>query len=398
VTGSAPLMSVIIIVKNNEDLLPRAIESVLAQTQDDLELIVVNDGSTDGTDKIIDSFKEKDSRVKPQHLETNLGRSSARNIGLDNSSGKYVTFLDADDYLPETSIADLSSTAETNRSDLVFAKIRPFESKTGKWIQHHYTDVFMGQERHDFNLRDYPELLNNHSIVGRCFRREYLNEHDIRFSTRRRNAEDVTFSFYSAFHAQHISIIPQKTVYYYSVGNFLATANRSKVEDARDSIIETIDFTLRHADADLIETMHKKAAIFAGNLGRAKQVFGMTEELRDFLPSLLPLVDRAPEEMLDTLQPYYQRFARAIRAFDFDRAYYLFENKYRFNEYMDVTESASSSGAAMQSAESRISRLINQNQRLAIELDVLYSSRSWRITAPIRRLGQIYRRLTGKLS
>ena len=73
--------------------------------------------------------------------------------------------------------------------------------------------------------------------------------------------------------------------------------------------------------------MHKKSAIFAGNLGRAKEVFGMTTELRDFLPSLVPLVDRAPEELLDTLQPYYQRFARAIRAFDFDRAYYLFENK-----------------------------------------------------------------------
>ena len=54
-------MSVIIIVKNNEDLLPRAIESVLAQTQEDLELIVVNDGSTDRTGGIIDSFRSNDS-------------------------------------------------------------------------------------------------------------------------------------------------------------------------------------------------------------------------------------------------------------------------------------------------------------------------------------------------
>lgn len=397
-TGPAPLMSVIIIVKNNEDLLPRAIESVLAQTQEDLELIIVNDGSTDSTGDIIDSFKKTDSRIKPQHLETNLGRASARNIGLDNSRGKYVTFLDADDYLPETSITDLSSAAEKHQSDMVFAKIKPFDGKTGKWIQHHYTDIFMGQERHDFNLHDYPDLLNNHSIVGRCFRRQYLNEHNIRFSTKRRNAEDVTFSFYSAFHAKRMTIIPQKTVYYYSVGNFLATANRSKVEDARDSIIETIDYTLNHADVNVIETMHKKSAIFAGNLGRAKEVFGMTTELRDFLPSLVPLVDRAPEELLDTLQPYYQRFARAIRAFDFDRAYYLFENKYRFNDYMAVTKNPSNSGAAIESAESRINRLINQNQRLAIELDVLYNSRSWRITAPIRKFGQIYRRLTGKLA
>lgn len=397
-TGPTPLISIIIIVKNNEDLLPRAIESVLAQTQKDLELIIVNDGSTDGTGNIIDSFKKADPRVKPQHLETNLGRSSARNIGLDHSCGKYVTFLDADDYLPETAIADLSNAAEEHQSDIVFGKIKPFDSKTGKWIPHHYTDIFMGQERHDFKLHDYPELLNNHSIVGRCFRTQYLNEHKIRFSTKRRNAEDVTFSFYSTFHAHRMSIIPKKTVYYYSVGNFLATANRSKVEDARDSIIETIDYTLLHAEDNVIDTIYKKSAIYAGNLGRAKEVFGMTAELRDYLPSLVPLVDRAPEEILDTLQPYHQRFARAIRAFDFDRAYYLFENKHRFNDYMSIVQRPSSGESSLESADSRINKLINQNQRLAIELDVLYNSKSWRITASIRKVAQMFRRLTGKLA
>jgi glycosyltransferase involved in cell wall biosynthesis len=398
VSSTNPMMSVIIIVKNNETLLPRAIESVLAQTQNDLELIIVNDGSTDNTSSIIDSFQKRDYRVQPYHLESNVGRSSARNIGLDASHGKYVTFLDADDYLPETAIADLLSTSEGHQSDIVFAHIKPFDNETGKWLPHHYTDVFMHRERHGIKLQDCPELLYNHSIVGRGFRRDFLNKYGIRFSTQRRNAEDVTFSFYSEFNAQRMSIIPDKTVYYYSVGNFLATANKSKVEDARDSVIETLDFALQNGEKHIINTMHKKSVIFAGNLGRAKEVFGITEELHNFLPSLVPLVNRAPEEIIDTLPPYYQRFARAIRAYDFDRAFYLFDNKYRFDNLPPISEKTASSETALESADSRINRLIAQNQRLAAELNMLYNSTSWQLTRPLRAAINIIRRLAGKIA
>lgn len=395
-SSTAPMMSVIIIVKNNEALLPRAIESVLAQTQNDLELIIVNDGSTDNTGSIIDSFQKQDPRVQPHHLDSNVGRSSARNIGLDASRGKYVTFLDADDYLPTTAIADLSNTSEEHRSDIVFARIKPFDNKTGNWLPHHYTDFFMRRELHGIKLQDNPDLLYNHSIVGRSFRRDFLNKHGIRFSTQRRNAEDVTFSFYSEYNAQRMSIIPEKTVYYYSVGNFLNTANKSKVEDARDSIIETLNFALHNGASSIINTMHKKSAIFAGNLGRAKEVYGMTKELRDFLPSLVPLVDRAPEEIIDTLAPYSQRFTRAIRAYDFDRAFYLFENKYRFDNRLPQNEKISSSETTLESADSRIKKLHIHNQRLAAKLNLLYNSTSWKLTRPLRAGINIYRRLTSK--
>lgn len=397
-SSATPMMSVIIIVKNNEVLLPRAIESVLAQTLNEIELIIVNDGSTDNTSSIIDSFQKQDSRVQPHHLDSNVGRSSARNIGLDASRGKYVTFLDADDYLPETAIADLSSTSEEHQSDIVFARIKPFDNDTGKWLPHHYTDVFMHRERHGLKLPDYPELLYNHSIVGRGFRRDFLNKYGIRFSTQRRNAEDVTFSFYSEFYAQRMSIIPDKTVYYYSVGNFLATANKSKIEDARDSVIETLNFALQDGENHIINTMHKKAAVFAGNLGRAREVFGMTEELHDFLPSLVPLVDRAPEEIIDTLSPYYQRFARAIRAYDFDRALYLFDNKYRFDSRPPISDKTASEESALESADLRINRLIAHNQRLAAELNMLYNSTSWHLTRPLRAAINIIRRLAGKMA
>jgi hypothetical protein len=124
----------------------------------------------------------------------------------------------------------------------------------------------------------------------------------------------------------------------------------------------------------------------------------MTEELRDFLPSLVPLVNRAPEEIIDTLPPYYQRFARAIRAYDFDRGFYLFDNKYRFDNLPPISEKTASGETALESADSRINRLIAQNQRLAAELNMLYKSTSWQLTRPLRAAINIIRRLAGKIA
>ncbi len=90
-------VSIITPVYNGESVIVFAIESVLGQTCSDWEWIIVNDGSNDGTAEILNSLR--DSRIKVIH-QKNKGVSSARNSGLDVAQGKYVTFLDADDYLP----------------------------------------------------------------------------------------------------------------------------------------------------------------------------------------------------------------------------------------------------------------------------------------------------------
>lgn len=97
-----PQVSVIVPVYNVEKYLSKCIESVIHQTFKDFELILVDDGSTDGSSKICDDWKDSDSRVKVIHKK-NGGLSEARNIGLDNSKGNYVFFLDSDDYImPDT--------------------------------------------------------------------------------------------------------------------------------------------------------------------------------------------------------------------------------------------------------------------------------------------------------
>ena len=92
------LISVIIPVYNIKEYLERCVDSVLAQTWGRLEILLVDDGSTDGTEKLVDELRKKDSRIRVFH-KPNGGSSSARNLGISEAKGKYLGFVDSDDFI-----------------------------------------------------------------------------------------------------------------------------------------------------------------------------------------------------------------------------------------------------------------------------------------------------------
>lgn len=92
------LISVIVPVYNIRDCLRRCVESICGQTYSDLEIILVDDGSDDGTEKLVDELAKEDKRIRVFH-KPNGGSSSARNLGIDKASGKYLGFVDSDDYI-----------------------------------------------------------------------------------------------------------------------------------------------------------------------------------------------------------------------------------------------------------------------------------------------------------
>lgn len=96
-SGAADRVSVVMPVYNAEATLAKAIDSVLAQTHRELELLVVDDGSSDGSWAIVEDFARRDPRVRPIGPRTNGGVASARNTALDAASGRYIAFLDSDD-------------------------------------------------------------------------------------------------------------------------------------------------------------------------------------------------------------------------------------------------------------------------------------------------------------
>lgn len=111
------LISVILPVYNNEHFLPRSIDSVLEQSYSNIEVILVDDGSTDNSGKICNEYTKKDKRIKVIHKK-NGGLSDARNIGMKQASGEYIMFVDADDWMPKDAVEKLYDAIVKNGADL----------------------------------------------------------------------------------------------------------------------------------------------------------------------------------------------------------------------------------------------------------------------------------------
>ena len=103
--SNEPLVSIVIPIYNTSKYLPRCLDSVVNQTYQNLEIILIDDGSTDNSGKIADSYAKKDSRITVIH-QKNAGQSAARNTGIKNSTGTYLSFLDGDDEFAPTFIEE----------------------------------------------------------------------------------------------------------------------------------------------------------------------------------------------------------------------------------------------------------------------------------------------------
>ena len=125
-----PLISIIVPVYNTEDYLAVCLDSLLAQSYENLEIILVDDGSSDSSGAICDEYAERDSRIKVIHKE-NGGVSSARNVGLDVARGKYIGFVDSDDSAKPNMFEQLLSNIESSGADVSVCKLNSCTDQAG---------------------------------------------------------------------------------------------------------------------------------------------------------------------------------------------------------------------------------------------------------------------------
>lgn len=120
------LVSIIIPVYNNQDYLQKCLDSVVGQTYKNIEIILVDDGSTDKSGAICDEYQQQDSRVKVYHRQ-NQGASLARKYGLSVAKGDFIQFIDSDDWIKLDMTEKLVSSAELNQSDIVWCDVEMVE-------------------------------------------------------------------------------------------------------------------------------------------------------------------------------------------------------------------------------------------------------------------------------
>lgn len=121
-----PLITVIVPVYNVEQYLRQCLDSILNQTYQEIEVLLINDGSTDASDEICREYAERDNRIR-YFVKENGGLSDARNYALDRAEGEYVTFVDSDDFLMEQALEKLYATSLLGESDLVVGFFCYFE-------------------------------------------------------------------------------------------------------------------------------------------------------------------------------------------------------------------------------------------------------------------------------
>lgn len=190
----SPTFSVIIPVYNCEKYLRSCLESLLFQADKDFEVICVNDGSTDNSLSILEEYAALDDRFIVVNKE-NGGPSVARNMGIELASGKYVMFLDSDDYYSENTFKSLKKALknQSNAEAVLFGtNLFPAEPRASEW---HYT-VLATPDMYIDKIDEKTLLTTPYLKVYAwryCFSRDFLNRHSIRFQTQYKYGEDAIF-------------------------------------------------------------------------------------------------------------------------------------------------------------------------------------------------------------
>ena len=146
-----PLISVIVPVYNTEKYLKKCIDSIIMQTYKEFELFLVDDGSTDSCPMLCDEYAVTDSRVKVIHKK-NEGQGMARNMALDAASGKYISFIDSDDWVVPNMLEKMVNAAEQYSADIVFCGIAVFNGL--KITENRYFEDIKLYDKHSL-MKDY---------------------------------------------------------------------------------------------------------------------------------------------------------------------------------------------------------------------------------------------------
>ena len=202
------LISVIVPVYNVESYLKQCLDSLIAQTLENWEAICVNDGSTDGSGKILDDFAAADQRIKVIHKK-NGGVSAARNDGLAAASAPYITMLDSDDYFAPTLLQELYNAVSLNDSDMVFCRMKKV-----------YPDGSSKDEKTIFSAGAHPATPENifkfrmRAPFGKLYKREIIEKNHIVFPQGISICEDDVFVMSYWSHISSFTMV-DKALYNY---------------------------------------------------------------------------------------------------------------------------------------------------------------------------------------
>jgi len=341
-------ISVIIPVYNVEDYLEECLDSVCGQTLTDIEILCINDGSTDSSLKILEEYSKNDSRVKIITKE-NGGQATARNLGIKEAQGEYIAFVDSDDFIEPDMLEKLYTKANDNNLDLAMCKIATYDNQTGEIkdnVWYYMLGVFRDFEKEFFTHRDTKEFTCNIAVTpyNKLYKTRLLKDNDILFPEGL-IFEDEKFFFDVYLRAKKVSIVDE-FLYYYRVNRKGSTVDISKENDYADlipiskQIRETFRKTNNYEDYKILlanRFIHLQLARFSETSPKyRKNYFNLVkEDLNEVLKD---------KEIADNLESDVEfRVSKILKAKNYDEFKKLDEHKifsvviacYNTGKYLD---------------------------------------------------------------
>lgn len=234
-----PKVTVVIPIYNVEKYLDRCVESIVSQTYENLEIILVDDGSPDRCPQMCDEWAKRDSRITVIH-KTNAGLGMARNTGIDNAHGKYVCFFDSDDYVDRTTVEKCVKNAEEYRSDVVIfgrndvyedGSIVPKDIAPGR-------DVYQGDVIRNELLPSMFTYKRGFGIssCGKMYNLDTLKRLDKRFVSERENvSEDAYFAVDLFSDISVATVVCENLYFYFKRNNSLSRIYKPDRQSRNDS-------------------------------------------------------------------------------------------------------------------------------------------------------------------
>ena len=239
-TSAVPArISVIVPVYNVERFLPPCLESIAAQTFGDLEVILVNDGSTDGSAELAQEFARRDPRFRVVHQE-NGGLSKARNTGIAEATGEFIAFVDSDDVLPPRAYELLIGALDETGSDFATGNVHRL-TNAGTSQARFLARAFATTRLRTHVTRD-RALLADRTAWNKLFRRAFWQANGWQFPEGRYN-EDIPVILPAHFAARSVDVI-EEPVYYYRIreGGELSITQRRVERKALLDRLEAVEF------------------------------------------------------------------------------------------------------------------------------------------------------------
>lgn len=275
VTYPQPLISLIVPIYNVENYLWMCLDSIAKQTYSNIEVVLINDGSSDGSKEICQEFVNRDNRFR-YFEKNNGGLSDARNVGIIRSQGEFISFIDSDDWIDSTYVEDLYKAALLNDSEVVVSNYKEFHNEQNVYLIHFFDDYYERNYNGEELIQQLPFLerkdLSFTTSWGILFSRRLFE--CISFP-KGKNIED-TRTNYRLFAESYHSTYIHKSLYNYRVG--------------LDSISGNINEKLL---IDVFECLTERMAIYA------MKDWNVTEEKKNILSNLQMSYQQAKEAGLE---------------------------------------------------------------------------------------------------